>query len=243
MNNIFKNLLLGFTLVCVIVLFVFCIQLIVINRGVEPPDQGPGISGGQQGDENPDGDGEDDPGDDGDENPGGNVQPTPRPLPQGRRHEIRVTPESFLVLYAREALFDFEELEIDWWFTYKGGGNATLEISYILITAQGVAAHAESLLNSYTGGTEVTVFGDDFIGGSVLRGYHVSTLFEGSVYEAWVYPLVGNDLALVFVINYENDQQKDALYEVLSTLEIIGVGEAGAQQTNGGSDYDPDDED
>ena len=40
------------------------------------------------------------------------------------------------------------------------------------------------------------------------------------MYEAWIHLLQDSDLALVFVINYENDQQRDALYDLLSTLDM-----------------------
>jgi len=243
MGVITKNLLLGFTLVCVVVLIVFCIQLIVINRGVDPVDPGPGISGGpSQGEEDTNGEEEDPNGED-ENGINGYVPSTPRPTPQGTRNEIRVTPESFLVVYAREELFDFEEQEVDWWFFYRGGGNAALEISYVLITAQGVEAHIESLLNSYTGGSNIEVNGDGLITGSELRGFHALSMHEGGTYEAWIHTLPGFDLALVFVINYENDQQRDALYEVLNTLDIIGADEAGqTAQTNGSSTDDLDDD-
>jgi hypothetical protein len=32
-------------------------------------------------------------------------------------------------------------------------------------------------------------------------------------------------MALVFVIYYENDNQRDALYEILSTMDFAGVGD------------------
>jgi len=239
MSNLLKNILLGFTFVCVIVLLVFCIQLIVLNRGGEPSGPGPAISGGQQGDENPDreGEGEEDPDGEGEQGTNGNVQSTPRPPAQGTRHELMVTLDSVLVIYARDELFDFEEREIDWWFNYKGGGNATLEISYILITAQGVVAHAESFLNNYTGGTEAFFVGEDLIVSSEISGYHVTAVHGGGMYEAWIHTLPSSDLALVFVINYENNQQRDALYEVLSTLDMLIAGDFGTQgepsQTNG----------
>ena len=236
MNNITKNLLLGLTLVCVVVLIVFCIQLIVLNRGVDPADTGPGISGGSSGNENPGSEDEDEPNGDGEEDPGSMEQNTPRPPPQGTRHEIRVTPESYLVVYARDELFDFEEREIDWWFYYKGGGTASLEISYIMITPIGVAAHAEAHLNNYTGGTDAQFTGEESIRDAEIRGYHASAMHGGSMYEAWIHTLLGSDLALVFVIQYENNEQRDALNEVLSSLDMISAANATPttpHQTNG----------
>ena len=243
MNNITKNLILGFTIVCVVVLIVFCIQIIVLNRGVDPAETGPGISSGPQGDEGQDAQGDDEQTGDGEDDPGTPVQATPRPPPQGRRHEIRVTPESYLVVYARDELFNFEEREADWWFYYTGGGTATLEISYIMITPIGVAAHAESHLNNYTGGTDAQFTGEESISGAEIRGYHASAMYGGAMYESWIHTLLGSDLALVFVIHYENNQQRDALYEVLSTLDMIGIGASTGTpaQTNGNTE-DPDED-
>jgi len=229
MSNISKNLLLGLTLVCVIILIVFCIQLIVLNRGADPAGSGPAISSGSQSGEEPgsEGEGEEEPNGESGEGSNVNAPPTPRPPPQGTRHTLNVTQQSQLIIYASEELFDFEERELDWWFLYTGGGVATLEISYIVITAQGVAAHAESFLNNYTGGTEAEFTGEESIRGSELRGYHVSAMHGGEMYEAWIHTLLDSDMALVFVINYERDQQREALYEILSTLDMIGRSDPG----------------
>jgi len=241
MSNISKNLLLGLTLVCVIVLIVFCIQLIVLNRGVDPADSGSAISGSSQSNEDTEGDGEEEPNGEGEDGTNVTAQVTPRPPPQGTRRELMVTMESVLVVYARDDLFDFEHREIDWWFTYTGGGDAKLEISYIMITPIGVAAHAETFLNNYTGGTEAEFTGEESIVGSELRGYHVTALSGGLRYEAWIHTLFDSDLALVFVISYENDQQKEALYEILSTLDMIGIGDALLDYTD--TPPPPDDDD
>jgi len=239
MSAISKNLILALTLVCAVVLIVFCIQLIVINSGVDPMDSRPAITGGsgQEGEGDSEENGSDEEG-------VGIAQVTPRPDPQGTRRELRVTAESNLVIYTRDEIFDFEESDMSWWFLYSGGGIGTLEITHISISPQGVAATAEAFLNNYTGGTEADFNGDESIKGSPLRGYHVSARLGGEVYEAWIHMLLGSDLALVFVINYENDQQRDALYEVLSTLDFILVGDSNYINPETGSqsdDTDPDD--
>jgi len=219
MSNISKNLLLGLTLVCVIVLIVFCIQLIVINRGVEPIEPGSTISGdAEQGDGDSEIDDEETSGED--DGSAAAAVVTPRPPPQGIRRSFRVSDSNLLIVYAREELFDFEERDFDWWFLYTGGGLATLEISHTMIGPQGVAEHAESFLNSYSGSNAAEFTGEESIGGSELKGYHVSAQHGNEIYEAWIHTLIDSDLALVFVICYENDQQKDALYEVLSTLDM-----------------------
>jgi len=231
MGNISKNLLLGLTLVCVVVLIVFCIQLIVLNRGVDPVGTGSVISGGGQDDGNSDTENGDE--DTEDDTPQVNAPSTPRPPPQGTRHQFRVSESNMLIVYAREELFDFEERDFDWWFLYTGGGIATLEIKHTMIGPQGIEAHAEAFLNSYASGAEAEYAGEGLIAGSELRGHHVTTRHGNEIYEAWIHILLDSDLALVFVICYENDQQKDALYEVLSTLlmEAVQLPAAGGADT------------
>ena len=237
MSNISKNLLLGLTFVCVIVLIVFCIQLIVLNRGVTPPEQGSVISGGSQNAgeeaEPEDTDGED-------EISAVDAPATPRPPPQGTRRQIRVSQSNMLIVYSQDELFDFEERDFDWWFLYTGGGLATLEIKHTMISPQGIEAHALDFLNQYTGGTEAVYNGEASIGGSDLRGHHVTARHGNETYEAWIHILLDSDLALAFLICYENDQQKNALYEVLGTLIMEAVqlsndGGTGAADTNAGA--------
>jgi len=238
MSNLSKNLLLGLALVCAIVLIVFSIQLIVINSGVDRANPGT-ISGGpgQGSDENEDGSSSDEDGSE--EGSGGVPVPTPRPPPQGVRHEIMVTDNSRLIVFAREEFFDFEEGDLNWWFVFKAGGTATLEIAFTMITsAQGAAAHAEAFLNRYSGGTEAAFSGEEVIHGSNLRGYHVSARHGGTDYEAWLHNLDDNDIAIAFVINYENDQQKEALYEVLSSLDLVRLGDIVAPPADLGGDGD-----
>ena len=230
MNNITKNLLLGLTLVCIIAIIVFCIQLIVINRGVTPVEPGTTISGGTQqpagetGSDSDEGDedasqGEDrDDGSDDEEAPP--LQNTPRPPPSGARRSFPVTSNSRLIVYSNDDLFDFVQGDLDWWFLYIGEGEATLEIAFEMVTTQGIAAHAETFLINYSGSESSQFNGEEIIQGSALRGYHVSANVARGTYEAWLHNLEGSDLALVFVIFYENEMQKNALYEILSSLDI-----------------------
>jgi len=238
MSGITKNLLLVLTFVCVIALVVFCIQLIVINRGIDPLDPGSGITGGS----GQEGEGEPGDGENGDGEPSGPVatEPPQRPIPQGTRHQLHVSTENNLIVYAREELFGFEEDEIDWWFIYTGGGTASLEISHLMLLAQGIETIAETFLNNYTGSDESTFTGEEPIQGSQIRGYHVHAHHGVGRYEAWLHRLIGTEIALVFVIYYENDQQRDALYEVLSTMEFERVGESGPATHPDPDPSDPD---
>ena len=262
MSNIIKNLLLVLTLVCVIALVVFCIQLLIINRGVEPVKQGGTVSGGQQsGDEEP---GSEDNGDEtpSDVNGEGGIgengysdpnRETLRPPPAGTRNELKVASDSTLIIYVREELFDFERGDTDWFFVYTGEGVATLEIRFTLVTG-GIGPHAESFLNSYSGGENAVYNGAEQIRGSSMVGYNVSIQYGGEMYEAWIHEFEDRDIALVFVINYTTDQQRDALYEMLSTIDIesasqntiidtdiIDADDTETDDTNP-DDTDPDDE-
>jgi len=223
MSNITKNLLLALTLVCVVMFFVFCIQLLVINRGVEPITPGQAVAGGpKQGEEDPDpGENGEEPSE-GDEGENGNndiTQETPRPPPKGMRNEIPLSPDSTLIIYVDEELFDFEQGDVGWIFDFTGEGNAMLEVRFALITG-GVGAYAETFLNSYSGGEGSEFNGKESIKGSPLEGYNVSLRYGGVTYEAWIHELADSDTALAFVITYQNDQQKDVLYEMLSTLDV-----------------------
>ena len=94
MSNITKNLILGLTLISVIVLIVFSIQLIVLNVGADE-ERGASLAGGGQGDE-----------DTSVEDPLGGIdseqdisEQPPLPLLHGTRHEFRVSNSHVLVIY------------------------------------------------------------------------------------------------------------------------------------------------
>ena len=216
MSNITRNMLLALTLVCVIALIVFCIQLIVINRGIEPADSGAVISGGSQSNDGDDADGDDPTGDDFSDL----FANSPRPPPLGTRRDLLVSENTRLVIFASEELFEYEEGDLDWFFRYTGEGAAELEIRFMAITQQGVAENAESFLNSYSGSGSAEFTGEQSIHGSPVSGYHVSAMAGGEMYEAWIVDLDNSDVALVLVIKYQNEQQKEALSRVLSSLEM-----------------------
>ena len=226
MSNITKNLLLALSLVCAIALIVFCIQLIVLNRGVEPREPGATISGGtKQGDEEPDADTQPDGenSDDGENNDGenGQTQNTPRPPPQGERNELSIPGDMTLIVYAREELFEYTKNDFNWRFEYTREGEAALEIRLILVTLQGIASDAETFLANYSGGATPESGNDLSFQGPPLEGYYVSAQQGSITYEALVHPLPDGEFALVFVINYQNDQQKEALYEILSSIDLL----------------------
>jgi len=231
-----KNLILAFTVLCGVFLIVFSIELVMLNRDagdegagqpspVETPDgtadnaPGPGTDGaGPAEGTDPDGDAGTG-GDDG--QPGG-----ARPAPTGARHEMPVSSDMTLVVYADEELFEqifFESEDILRAFTYQGGGYAAFRIDAIFMQA-GVEEFAKDYLyNDF--GVEASVVGrEDYIGLSELRGVTITGAEDGTYYEAWIYSFTDPELegqGLAFVISYENSAQKNALYDILDTLEIM----------------------
>ena len=225
MSNLSKNLLLGLTVICIIAVVVFCIQLIVINSGVDRTQPG-SISGGSGQNDGENGDGSTDGEDGDDEGSGAAPVTTPRPSPQGTRYELMIADNSRLIVYARDEYFDFEEGDLKWLFNYIGGGTAGLEIAFTMLTAaQGADAQAEAFLNRYAGSAGAEFTREEVIHDSGVYGYHAFLYSDNENFEVWIHNLVGSDIALAFIIKYENNQQKEALYEVLSTLDILMVGD------------------
>jgi len=232
LNKILKRVLMGFAILCGIVLIVFCIELILINR--EPGEAGTGsvISGDGQngeGDEGtePDANGETPPnGVDTGTQPDQNNTPDQgaRPDPVGTRHEELVT-GGVLSFYVDESLFgkdDIERLDDIAVFSWRGDGNASLQISMVFFSL-GVQAFAEEYQFLDLNADESDVQGEDFIGRSSLRGILVIGASGASSLETWIYSStgVGNEgLGLVFTVSYQNVTQRSAIYDILGTLEI-----------------------
>jgi len=219
MGNIKKNLFLALTFSAVIAIIVFLVQLIVINSGVEPRQPSGVIEGNtpDTGNENPGGE---DPGD----NNGDNTitDPTNRPVQTGQRNEILINsnPDINLIIYTRTELFNLIHNDLSWRFEYTGGGSAGLEIDFVLISPQGAAIDSEAFLNRHIGGTGAEYKGDQPIQNSSIKGFHVTASSSGVNYEAWIHQMSGSDLALALVINYSNIDQRDALYGILSSIDI-----------------------
>jgi len=157
--------------------------------------------------------------------------------PLGQRYDmpIRFSDLSF-VIYAQAELFGYTVDDQSWFLSYKGGGTAVLEVALHELPPGGIDELAEYYLEPYLDGGFPSVEGDRQIGDSSIRGIFVHGTKEEETYEMWVYgPTAVSDpetgveytLAAVFVINYENETQKNDLYAVLDTLDLVsGQGEA-----------------
>jgi len=222
------------------VLIVFCIQLIALNwNSGDKEGEFPVTDGSPTGSaEDPDGSGEQDtePPDDselpdeglegeGAQQNGGN-QTTGVKL-----FELLMLDEvNLLTLSADEGLFRYTEDDAVWLFTYLGEGEASFRVSDELLAPQGgVSGHAESLMEYYLDGAESPVGLDRQIANSSLRAVYIVGEKNGETHEVWVRPLLngneGHAHVLVFIANYSNAEQKDAIYSILDTLELSINGE------------------
>jgi len=240
MGKMGKNLLIGFTLLCAIVFAVFVIELLVINSGSDRREEGGQQSAGSTpgGDTGP-ASGQQvipgavrpaEPGQSPDaESPDGTLSPPP-----GTRFELEMPDDMMLIMYVDEELFSFDEVDSEdilGVFTYLGSGKAALQVRFAYMP-QGAGAFAESFLDEFLDDGKITVGGEESIRYSQLHGIYVSGVGDGEMYEAWIYSFSGadvEDVGLVFVIHYQDslsewhDLQKNVLYEILNTLDMVPV--------------------
>lgn len=235
MNRTVKNVIIGFTFLCAVLLVFFSVELFLINRdtgdGGEPGSSIPTDSPNGNDDN---GNVSDDPNSSGaqgsETSPGqnGNTNAPESPIqpPSGVRHELpMLSDEMTLVLYAEEGLFDYTEGELSWLFNYKGSGKASLEIVFDFVSPPGgFRSLAEKILAPYLEGREPLIGGEGRIRDSQLQGYYASGVSDGDSYELWIHSLLesGDDgLVVVFIIHYENDIQKNTLYALVDTMEMV----------------------
>ena len=235
LNKTVKNIILGFTVLCGLFLLVFSIELILLNRAT-----GEGGADASLSAEAPEGNGEDESvsGSDGDDSDdktdsgegitqnGESERPgVVRPVPTGVRRERLVSNDAMLVFYTDGELFEQIDSEIEDIldiYKYKGGGNAIIQICYVYMRT-GAEDYAADYLNFNFGVEESVVGGEDYIGLSPLRGVLVTGADDGTNYEAWIYSFTDPDLdkfGLAIVISYENNTQRNALYDVLDSLDM-----------------------
>ena len=227
MSKTIKNVLLGFTLLCVIILIIFTVELIVINRNSD--------SGGERmlasdantpagtaiGTDETDKTTELPTKSNSASNQNENIPKASDTQSAGKRYELLYSITESLVLYASEELFKYEDVNgLVKVLTYTDGGDASLRISFESMPL-GIEKCAESLLDNYLGGNESHVGDSGQILHSSLSGIPVSGVNDGETYEAWVNGITDNDIGMAFIIRYRSDEQKNALYTVLDTLALV----------------------
>ncbi|MCL2391567.1 MAG: hypothetical protein FWC66_03025 [Oscillospiraceae bacterium] len=235
MTRTVKNIVMVFTLIAAIFLVIFCVELIIVNRETTENGSEPTVSA-----DTPDENGEDGMSEEngyfdsledwylngfGEED--GEFGEIIIPAPRGEtRFEMPTLLDDLtLIAYADEGFFNFFEGEYNWLFAYASEGEASLQISFDLITHEGIRALAgRVLLRHLDDGGQSRVLGERNVGASDIRGYAVISEAEDRTIEAWVHSLTGSPteaIAVVFLITYENEDQREALFEILDTLEII----------------------
>jgi len=227
MSTTVRNLLLVFSLLCIIAIIVFSIQLIVINRPEKsdvaaeqspPVESSPGIStppvqtSTSTASSPPV------------ETPEQTTSTTPSPstaTPTGTRCEMPLLPTLTIVMYADEEIFDFTVWNLNYVFTYQGAGTASIEILIDYIP-EGLEARAQDILSNYTEGAESTIDGDVVIGRAMLSGVTATAMRGDDTYVAWLGYLTESDaMSLELIMQYRNEEQKEAIDALLATLEMI----------------------
>ena len=234
MSRTVKNIVVVFTIVCVIFLVIFSAELILLNRDSEngervsdlPESASPGSgnngagTGAAAGAANQ----KSDSGENGESDP---ADQPPLPVPAGTRIVQTMPDDTDLVFYVDESLFERtandEEDVIDI-FSFKGGIPAGLEIRFVFMP-QGVSAFAEDFLEVNYGAANSSVEGEEPIRNSGLKGVFVSGIGDGMAYESWIYSFSDpefDNMGVMFIINYQNERQRSLLHEILDSLEMVG---------------------
>jgi len=241
MNKTIKNIILVFTLLCAIVLVVFCVELFMLNRESGSDMGSQSAAANDEPGNTPNGgdnqsNGADEPAngnDNGESQPSGQPeipvqngdQTTPSP---GERSSFWLSPEAELVFYLDRELFEDIADGAGRFFPYLGDGEALFEIGFVYLQSQNINSFSASYLDKYLDGEASVVHGMRSVGNSLVYGIYAIGASNGVTYEAWVCSLteVGEDgMVLIIFVYYENEEQKAALYNILSSMEIAPIGE------------------
>ena len=237
-NNILKRIILGFTILCAILLIIFTVELIRINRDTREENNGQSVSDGSQsengsespepGRESPDATGGEKPVDT--PNSGLSVTGSPpsgnqRPPPTGTRRERPLPDNMTLVFYAENEVFthiEYEQEDLTDKLIFRGDGTAELHFYYVFIPGE-LKTYSISFLTDNYGVIGATAGDEDYISLSPYRGVMASGEISGLYYEAWVHRFTkpgSEDLGLALILIYQNETQKNALYSVLDSMEV-----------------------
>ena len=232
MSNTVKNIVLVFTLLCAIGLVVFCVELVMINgdNGNESESAASNGVGDNPGGSSNGNDNSQDGSDPSQNEQNCTSSGRPAGSTAGTRQNLPMPDAAELILYSDEELFDYVELDGEFWIlTYLGDGDAALEIGFALIQPQdGIDGLARTYLGNYSDEVEAEVEGERSIGRSSIRGIYVSGSHGGTEYEAWLRDMTDfgkESIALVFAIRYQNEAQKEALFSIIDTMEFDRTGE------------------
>jgi hypothetical protein len=241
MSKVTKNVVMVFTLFCVVMLIIFCVELFLLNRD---RDDRPDVTISSNGENVPTNGEEmqniddllqnippdetepalDIPPDN--DQPDGVITTTP---PQGAHpHTVLLPPGTAeLTFFVEIEYFEREELGDGngWLFTYLQGEDAWLEVGFMLVPPQGgILEIAQTFLDNYLDDGDYSNFeGERAVANSTVRGLFVTGESEGVTYDAWLRDLADlgeSTLALIFVTRHSTDEERDILYRILDTMSI-----------------------
>ena len=222
MSKTIKNVLLGFTLVCVIMLVIFIVELFVVNRNTpDRRENEPALSSNNQTGAGKDADTLSDVPTDSDLEPENkeNLSTESPVQPTGTLCKLAYSLAETLTLYYDEEIFEHDsQQEMADTFTYIDGGEASLQVLFKSLPL-GAERSAASILNAYLDGNESNVGGEGPIRRSSLSGIYVSGVNNGVTYEAWVHT-ISKDIGMAFIIKYTDNEQRNDLYAILDTLAL-----------------------
>ena len=236
MSKTTKNLLIIFTLVCIIVFAVFCIELVMLNSSDDDEDDATG--GSAISTNSPVGTTGPAPSGNSSQQPKSNAAPpsgaaieSPGQSPvdrNGKRYEWMYSSTEILTFYVDDELFVHTQMDEGEVFTYLDDENASLEVCLRGLPL-GVEACANDILSGYLDDNEAFISGAGPIRRSDLTGLFGSGVNNGETFELWIHTIPDgdndafNDLGIAFVIRYKNNDQKNALYAILDTLELEDI--------------------
>jgi len=212
MNKTVKKLITVFTLLCALLLIVFAVELFRANRGRDETGEPelPLVAETEPDDDPP---AENDP-----PPPIEETEPDVSEVePTGTRHELEMLGGLSLALYVDDTLFEHEANDMSYTFRYA---DALLEISVIPMPDGPERMYRDFLDDyfDYTGG-DIDFYGRVPIGASPLTGYFVSATSGGETYQAWLTEFADSpEFGVAFVVNFHNEAQRDAIYNILDTM-------------------------
>ena len=215
MNKTLRILIMFFTVVCLVVLVVFCVELILQNRGVERGViQAPAEIEDDPDEQPPDYDGDE-------EEPLEDEIPEPLldrfaiPMPGG---------EFILGMYVDMDRFGHNSGEILDWFVYMGGGaTAFLEIHMVQIPEDSENYAIEFMEGRFdVQGVPDEDYTHTRISNSGLSGMYALADYEGTRFETWILAIPNTpNFGVAITISYRDYEQLLALEAILDTMELL----------------------
>ena len=242
MNKTLKILIMFFSVVCLAVLVVFCVELFLQNRGVERGViQAPAVTTDDSNDQPPD------------YNDNEEYQPQeeeppedipPEPLLEWREI-IMPSGEFVLGMYVDINSFEHDDTEevVDSFIYLGEGATAFLGIHMVRIPEESDNYAIEFMENSFgvQGVPDEMYYYDEryritFIGDSDLSGVYAIAIEEEVTYETWILAIPYTDnLGVAITIRWQNDTQRIGLEAILNTMELLPISDM--------NDNDPDADD